>query len=183
MKMFKRLFLATLILVFLLTNSDAAPIGGTKDDATCAITVTVDDVAEWASDFAAIALANISSQSDSPEGSQTATLYTNADLNINADNTASSQLNTTDGGSSDVLVTEYKIEFDAAGATTGAAGAQGATYQTYDVFLSTTPAAVTHGLGDGEIDVTLYCRASNEGGIMADAGDYTATQTLTITWP
>jgi len=41
---------------------------------------------------------------------------------------------------------------------------------------------VTHVDGDGAVNVTLSAKASNETGNVANAGLYTATQTLTAAW-
>jgi hypothetical protein len=147
--------------------------------ATAAISCTVDDTMEWAANFADITIAaHIDTQASVVTGSGTATLYTNGNVTISADNTIAARLaNSTQG--TDVLVTEYRIEYDSDGIT--ATGGSTVDYDFYDTFLA-VPSAVTHVAGDGAVDVTLRVRASNRAGNMADAGTYTATQTLTASW-
>jgi len=151
-------------------------------DATCNVSVTVDGIMEWQSDFNDIALTTITAQGDTPEDSDSIRLYTNGNVSITAQNGVAARLDhdTTD----DTLVTKYKIAFDAAAGpdTYGTPGAKGATYQTYDQFLNGTAATVTHSTDDGSIVVTLYVQASNDPFELADAGDYSALQTLTAAW-
>ena len=145
--------------------------------ATCNISVTVSTIMEWAGNFAGISLTpSISGQADTPEGSQTQTLYTNCDLAISANNAAAAQLTST----TDSLVTKYKLSYDGDGSTeTG--GTDVVIWTDYDTFLSTA-SAVTHVSTDGAVNVTLYVQASNPNGEAADAGSYTAVQTLTASW-
>jgi len=146
------------------------------DPATCAISITVNTVMEWAGDFSNISLTAISGQADTPEGSQVQTLYTNCNLEISADTSTTARLSS----ATDVLTTKYKLSYDGDGVTaTGGTGV--ATWTDYSTFLSTA-SAVTHKDTDGAVDVTLYVQASNPGGRVADAGAYTATQTLTASW-
>jgi hypothetical protein len=145
-------------------------------DSTAAVSCTVDGVMEWAGNFADIDIAgHITAQATVVTGSATVALYTNGDVTISADNTAAARL--TQGA--DFLVTEYRLEYDGDGAT--ATGGSTVDYLAYNNFL-TAPSAVTHIGGDGAVDVTLRVRASNQVGNVADAGTYTATQTLTASW-
>ena len=76
-------------------------------------------------------------------------------------------------------MTEYKLEYDGDGdPDTGGATVD---WAEYDDFL-VVPSAVTHVTLDGAVNVTLSARASNATGTLADAGNYTATQTLTATF-
>lgn len=150
------------------------------DAAQAAVTVTVDEIIEWdatvnGGDFETIAIANITNQADTPSASKSLVLYTNCDVDITADNTATAQLTKT----TDTLVTEYKLEYDKNG-TNGTGGAT-VDWTLHNAFL-VTPSAVTHVTLDGAVNVTLFARASNDAGNVADAGDYTATQTLTATF-
>ena len=158
------------------------------DTAECDITITVDSIIEWEGlAFAAIDLdsqeSSISAQADSPEGSAAYTLWTNCNVELSADNTATAQL--TDG--TDVLVTKYKISTDeagvtATGATVAAVAASGSdTYTLHNLFLD-TPLAITHFNTDGNVEVTLEVEATNDADEVSDSGDYTATQTITATW-
>ena len=151
------------------------------DAATAAVTVTVDEIIEWApGNFAEIHLLTITNRGDAPEASQSLVLYTNCDLNITADNTTAGQL-IERVTSNDTLVTEYKLEYDKNG-TDGTGGAT-VDWTDYATFLKDAAAsAVTHVTLDGAVNVTLSARASNEAGTLADAGAYTATQTLTATF-
>jgi len=146
------------------------------DPATCDISVTVNTIMEWAGNFSNISLTAISAQADAPEGSQVQTLYTNCNLEISADNTTTARLSS----ATDALVTKYQLSYDGDGVTaTGGTGV--ATWTDYNTFLSTA-SAVTHVDTDGAVNVTLYVQASNPGGRVADAGAYSATQTLTASW-
>ena len=137
-----------------------------------------EDIMEWSGSFGDIALSSITSKDDVRTGSSTLSLATNGEVEISAD-VSSAQLTNTTGGSSDTLITEYKLSFDGDGSSN--TGAAGTAYQNYDVFLS-TPVTVTHILGDDEVDVTLSVRVQNPPGELADAGDYAATITLTSHW-
>ena len=152
--------------------------------ATCAISVTVSPVMEWAGNFAAgISLAAINAYTDTPTGSDNQTIYTNCNFNLDADQTATAQLSS----ATDTLVTNYRMTEDGdAVATTGATDGQCTTsgldsYVLYSSFLSTV-LPITHVDTDGAVVITLYAQATNPAGEMADQGAYTATQTLTAVW-
>jgi len=130
---------------------------------------------DWDSNFGPIALPNIASREQISEGSSSANLSIDGDVEISADNSAAAQLSS----ASDTLVTEYKLTFDGTGS--GTTGGAGTNYETYDRFL-TTAARVTHVIGDDDVEVTLYVKASNYVNDLADAGTYTAAQTLTVHW-
>jgi len=130
---------------------------------------------DWDSNFGPIALPNIASREQISEGSSSANLSIDGDVEISADNSAAAQLSS----ASDTLVTEYKLTFDGTGS--GTTGGAGTNYETYDTFL-TTAAPVTHAIGDDDVEVTLYVKASNYVNDLADAGTYTAAQTLTVHW-
>ena len=135
------------------------------------------DYMYWSSNFPAINVAaHITQLSTIVTGSSTATIYLNVDAEITADNGGAAQL--TSGSCN--LFTEYKLSFDGNGSgdTGGPAVADWASYNT---FLN-TPAAITFVSDDNDVDVTLEVRASNFPGQLADAGTYTATQTLTVSW-
>lgn len=130
---------------------------------------------DWDSNFGPIALPNIASREQISEGSSSANLSIDGDVEISADNSAAAQLSS----AGDTLVTEYKLTFDGTGS--GTTGGAGTNYETYDTFL-TTAAPVTHAIGDDDVEVTLYVKASNYVNDLADAGTYTAAQTLTVHW-
>ena len=166
-----------LIGIVLLLDSSVvwAPDPGDQP-ATCSISVTVNTIMEWAGNFSDIGLTAISDQADAPEGSQAQTLYTNCNLEIGADITTAARLSS----ATDSLVTKYKLSYDGDGSTlTGGAGVN--TWTDYNEFLSTA-SAVTHVNTDGAVNITLYVQASNPNGEVADAGSYTAVQTLTASW-
>lgn len=149
------------------------------DDATAAVTVTVATIGEWVGNFSTIVLSDITAQNSAPTGSQTAILYTNGDLDITADNTTGAQLAKT-GDLAQTLTTSYMLTDDGDGISlTG--GTNGTEYIEHDTFLS-GGYAITHVPGDGAVEITLNAKAENPTGEVADAGDYTATQTLTATW-
>jgi hypothetical protein len=175
--------LAIVLLIVILslgTNLAIAAPDPAFDAATAAVTVTVDEIIEWdntvnGGNFETIAIDPITNQADTPSASKSLVLYTNCDLDITADNSATAQLTKT----TDTLVTEYKLEYDKNG-TNGTGGAT-VDWTLYNNFL-TTPSAVTHVSLDGAVNVTLSARASNDAGNVADAGNYTATQTLTASF-
>lgn len=129
----------------------------------------------WDSNFGPIALPSITSKNQISEGSSSANLSINGDVEISADNSTAAQLSF----AGDTLVTEYKLTFDGNGS--GATGGAGTNYETYDRFL-TTAARVIHVTGDDDVEVTVHVKASNYANDLADAGTYTATQTLTVHW-
>jgi len=130
---------------------------------------------DWDSNFGPIALPNIASREQISEGSSSANLSIDGNVEISADNSAAAQLSS----AGDTLVTEYKLTFDGTGS--GTTGGAGTNYETYDTFL-TTAAPVTHVIGDDDVEVTLHVKASNYANSPADAGTYTAAQTLTVHW-
>jgi len=163
---------------------------GQNDFADCVITVTVLSIIEWeGEDFPNINLddhadAPMDARADAPEGTSTYTLWTNSNVAISSDQTATSQL--TDG--TDVLITKYKLSTPGGdgASTTGAtaldiAASFASTWTDHDEFLE-TPLAITHVNTDGGVEVMLSVQATNEADEVADSGDYTATQRLTATW-
>ena len=134
------------------------------------------DFMYWSGNFAPITLENIGNRDQVRQGSSQITLFTSGDAEISADNSGAAKL-TESGG--DSLCTEYKLDFDGDGGSK--TGGSMVDYTSYDSFLS-SPATVTHIPDDNDVQVTLYVRASNYTGQLADAGEYTATQTLTVHW-
>ncbi|UCC22440.1 MAG: hypothetical protein JSW23_11795 [Planctomycetota bacterium] len=130
----------------------------------------------WDDDFSPISLSNIQTKNQVRQGQSTTTLSTTGDAEITADNSTSARLN---GPGGDSLNTEYGLAFDGSG--TSETGGSSVAFTSYDLFLS-TPAYVTYVTGDNNVDVTLRVRASNYAGDVANAGTYTATQTLTVSW-
>lgn len=130
----------------------------------------------WSGNFSPIALGNIGNRDQICQGSSQVTLYTSGNAEISADNTDTARL-TKAGGAN--LYTEYKLQFDGDGVSQ--TGGSTVDFTRYDLFLS-SHATVTHISGDNAVQVTLYVRASNYTGQLADAGNYSATQTLTVHW-
>lgn len=133
------------------------------------------DFMYWESNFSNINLGNITTRDSNPGGNATVTLFTTGDAQISANNGTAAQLSY----GADTLVTEYKLTFDGNGSS--ATGGSTVDFTSYDSFLSPF-AAVTYVLDDNDVEVTLYVRVSNYAGQLADAGTYTATQTLTVHW-
>jgi hypothetical protein len=174
MKNLPRILLPVVLVLCLAPNLALAQPA--DDPATCDITVTVDPIMEWsAASYGPIALANITSTTDTPSGTADFTLYTNCNSEISADNTATAQLSS----ATDTLVTEYQLAFDGDGAS-ATGGTDVGSWTDYTTFLSTA-SAVTHVDGDGTAVITLSAQAST-GGSTPDAGAYSATQTLTVSW-
>ncbi len=134
------------------------------------------DFMYWSDNFSPITLETIANRDQVRQGNSQVTLFTSSDAEITADNSDSAKL-TEPGG--DCLYTEYKLDFDGDGVSK--TGGLMVDFTGYDSFLS-SPATVTHIPDDNDVQVTLYVRASNYTGQLADAGDYTATQTLTVYW-
>jgi len=130
----------------------------------------------WESNFGPITLANIATQNGFSEGESQVKLFTSGDAEISADNTNAARLT---GPGGDSLYTQYKLKFDGNGISK--TGGSNVKYTDYDSFLS-TPTYVTHILGDDDVKVTLSVMVSNYAGELANAGTYTATQTLTVHW-
>jgi hypothetical protein len=177
MKALTKILLVAL-LVMGLTNVALATPAAT--DATASVTVTVADIMEWSGNFSTIALANITAQATAPTSSQTTTLYTNGDVSITADVTGTEAQLALGTDPNQTLVTSYKLT-DAGDGTTTTGGTDETEYTGYATFIS-AGYAITHVAGSGEDVITLYAKAENPSGEVADAGDYTATQTLTATW-
>jgi hypothetical protein len=174
MKNLPRILLPVVLVLCLAPNLALAQPA--DDPATCDITVTVDPIMEWsAASYGPIALANITSTTDTPSGTADFTLYTNCNSEISADNTATAQLSS----ATDTLVTEYQLAFDGDGAS-ATGGTDVGSWTDYTTFLSTA-SAVTHVDGDGTAVITLSAQAST-GGSTPDSGAYSATQTLTVSW-
>jgi hypothetical protein len=164
---------------------------------TCLSTVIcADDYMYW-NNFVpnSISLSNISYRTDTSEGSAIITLNTSGNAEITADHGTAAQLTysgtRTNRTIKDTLVTKYQISTDgdgvhATGATAAAVSASHSDeWTTYDNFLTTAPLAITHVTpvhDDNDVEVTLHVQASNTDGKLADSGEYTATQTLTVHW-
>jgi len=191
MKNLTKLLLLGAICVAVITFTVELAFGApAADDATCDISVTVNEIMEWEpGNFPAIDLHThadgpITTRTGAPEDTADFTLWTNGDVALSADDTA--QL--TDG--TDVLITKYKISTDGDGSgTTGADGdavtaSHSDSWEDHDDFLDGSYAAlaITHVATDGGVEITLEVQATNEADEVADAGDYTATQTITATW-
>ena len=168
----KSLIIAVLCLILTVGVMAAVP---PDDMATCAVSVTVDNIMEWSANSPAIPLPTMTTQATAPTGTQSITLYTYDNVNIAADNTNASQLTNT----TDTLVTSYSLSYDGDGVT--ATGGSSVGYTVYSSFL-TTASVVKHIPLDGAVVVTLSVKAENDAGNVADAGDYKATQTLTVSW-
>ncbi len=144
----------------------------------CSSVLMSEDFMYWESDFASIVLADLTTQSQSENGSSNVTLFTSGDAEISADNSTTARL---DGPTGDYLITRYKLDFDGDGVTE--TGASEAVLTDYDQFL-VPPVQITHVADDNDVVVTLRVRARprNAANDLADAGTYTATQTLTVSW-
>ncbi len=179
----KKLSLVIVVIVIVCFIAHLALAAPPDDTATADISVTVDSIMEWAGNFTAIVLANMTSQAATPSDNETQTIYANCNFDISADNTIASELNS----ATDTLVTRYLLADDgdgsiATGATPGDKTASDiSTWTDYDSFLS-TPLVITHVDADGAVQITLSVQASNLPGNVADSGAYSAQQTLTASW-
>lgn len=165
-----------LAIAILLLGTQVTLAEPADDAATCNITCTVGDIMEWeAASFSAIDLGTITSVGEQKTGSSSLDLYTNGDVSITADNTATAQI--ASGGNT--LTTEYSLSYDGDG--TSDTGGSDVSYAAYDTFLG-SGSTVTHVAGDGAATVTLGVRATAPAADAPDSGSYSATQTLTAAW-
>jgi hypothetical protein len=141
----------------------------------CSSLLISQDFMYWESNFESITIPNITSRDAEEEGEGEATLFTSGDCEISADNSTTAQLSL----GLATLRTQYKLRFDGTG-TTKTGGPQ-VNFTDYDTFLS-TPASVTHVAGDDDVVVKLVVKVTNYADQLADAGTYSATQTLTVHW-
>lgn len=142
----------------------------------CLPLLTGADFMYWDGDFSPIELLNIGNRSQVREGSSFIILFTSGNAEISADNSDAARL-TEPGG--DSLYTEYKLEFDGDGVSK--TGGSTVDFTSYDSFLS-SPVSVTYVPDYNDVQVTLSVRVSNYPNQLANASDYTATQTLTVSW-
>ena len=134
------------------------------------------DFMYWESDFGPIVLPNLTTREGESEGEAEVNLFTTGDVEISADNTDTARLTKSGGGS---LYTAYKLKFDGDGVSE--TGGSTVSFTSYDSFLI-TPVYVTYVPDDNDVKVTLSVNAKNYNDQLADAGIYTATQTLTVSW-
>lgn len=141
----------------------------------CSALLMGEDFMYWESDFDPIVMDNITMQDGESEGEAEVNLFMTGDVEISADNTGTAQLSS----GTDTLITEYKLKFDGDG--TSQTGGSTVSFTSYDSFLI-TPAYVTYVPDDNDVNVKLSVKADNYIGQLANAGTYTATQTLTAHW-
>jgi hypothetical protein len=176
-KMKSYLSIAVLALFVLSPVPILAPAQPPPVSASCRITCTVDVSVEWSDiDFPPVELPDLTSENSRVSGSTSLVLYTNGDVTITADNSDTAQLSK---GTLHNLVTEYRLEYDAAGAAQ--TGGSTITWSDYDSFLNEA-STVNHIPGDGAVEVILSVRAAYDKNAPPASGDYTATQTLTVCW-
>jgi len=177
----KRVVLLMGLVLLLDANLVWAAPGNTP--ARADVTIDVAQIMEWLADFSAIDLDDITTQTSTSTGSGTATLYTNGDVSITANNTAAAQLKLgTDPNQT--LVTSYKLTDDGGSDDAGGTGGTDeGSYTVHSLFLKDSAAyAIIHAAGDGAVVIELHVEAKNEDGDVADVGPYSAIQTLTAAW-
>lgn len=178
----RNLFITLLVVTMLCLTAIVALAAPLPDDAEAVVTVTVEDIMEWADNFSPIEISPpITAQDHTPTGSGTATLYTNGDVDITADNVGTEAQLKLETDPNQTLVTSYMLTDDGGDGTGNTGGTDQVAYTDYTTFLS-SGYAITHVAGDGNDVITLNAMAANYTGELADAGDYSATQTLTATW-
>lgn len=179
------------VCIAVIVGLSVKPAFAVTDTATCAVTVTVDSFVEWDGNFTAIDLdaqeASISLQAHSPEGTSTFTMWTNVNTTLTADNVGTTAQLEEDGGGTDLLTTKYKLSADGDGSTTTGDTAASISSNGSDVFevhstFLTPGLAIVHIALDGATEITLEVEATNPADEAANAGTYSATQTITATW-
>jgi len=173
MKMTMTIGIAVLVTLLLATGARAG-----SDSQAMNVNLGVGTVAYWAGGFEGVTLSDFTFPTDRPESSSTQTFVTNGDVSITADNSDAAQLK--DGEKT--LTTEYRLTFDADGNGTET-GAPDTDYEDFSSFLS-SPALVNARQtdADGAVQITLHVRASGNGNTLPESGNYSAVQTLTVTW-
>ncbi|MHC4068833.1 MAG: hypothetical protein ACYS18_08690 [Planctomycetota bacterium] len=140
------------------------------------VTAYTADFMYWDSNFDPIVMANITTRDGESEGESELWLFTTGNAEISADNTDTAKLT---GPGGDSLVTEYKLRFDGDGSSN--TGGSTVSFTSYDSFLS-TPVSITYVPDDNDVNVKLSVKAKNYANEVANAGEYTAIQTLTVSW-
>ncbi len=141
--------------------------------ASCNITCTVADIAEWSHEsFPPIQL-DLTAKNNQTSGSSSLVLYANGDVEITADHSDTAQLSK---NSFSKLTTEYKLESD------NFTGNQSPTdWSNFDSFLG-NGTTIAHIPGSGAVEIVLSAKAVNDSGSPASPGIYQACQTLTVCW-
>lgn len=134
-----------------------------------------EDSMYWMGNFGEVSLGNLATQSDIKTASASVVLFTTGDCELSANRTIAARLS----GEGDNLITEYKLEFDGNGSSK--TGSSTVDYESYDNFIS-SPLIITHVSFDDQVSITLSVRARNNPNNIANAGNYSATQTLTVSW-
>lgn len=146
--------------------------------ATCNISCTVADIAEWSDTSSpTINPPELTTKNSQVSASPSLVLYTNADVKITANNSASALPGSPYGQRSKddnhKLVTVYKLEYDTADTIT--------VWSTYGSLLS-NDSAVKHISADAAAELTLSVTVSNNNIAIGDSGEHSATLTLTACW-
>ena len=155
------------------------------DDAVVSMTATVDSFAEWADPTPTIAAGDWTGSVDGTTISQVAedltvtealTLYTNVDVTLSQAGTANSGILT---NGVETLTTSYQMQgdVDTPDAAYKAAGAG-----VGEFFNASNTYTVTHVSGDGLYTINLLVQAESDDTQAEDAGNYTASVTITATW-
>ncbi len=155
------------------------------DDAVVSMTATVDGFAEWADPAPTIAAGDWLGSVDGTTISQVAedltvtealTLYTNVDVTLTQVGTANSGILT---NGAETLTTSYQMQgdVDTPDAAYKAAGAGAGEF-----FNASNTYTVTHVGGDGSYAINLLVQAESDDTQAEDAGNYTASITITATW-
>ena len=174
----KLLLLSAICIAVITFTAELAFAATDATDATCAIDCTVAGQLEWSDNFTAISIVEeLTEQNDQITGSGTTTLWTNGNVTLTTAGAAIAQLV---ADPEDFLVTEYQLEYDGDGVT--ATGGSTVAYALHSAFITGAGSAVTHFSTDGAVVLTLTVRASHDTDNVANADDYTATQTITATW-
>ncbi len=145
--------------------------------ATCNISCTVADIAEWSDTSSpTINLPELTTQNSRVSAGISLVLYTNGDVKITANSSASALPGSPYGQRSKndnhKLVTVYKLEYDTADTITA--------WSSYSSLLNNNSAA-KHISADGAAELTLSFTASNDSGAIGDSGEH-STLTLTACW-
>ncbi|HUT28641.1 MAG TPA: hypothetical protein VMX13_02530 [Sedimentisphaerales bacterium] len=171
MKLRRGLFI-TVSLVFVLSLAQSLVLAAPPlASATCNISCTVADIAEWSDNrLRAINLPDLTTHNEQVSHKSSLLLYTNGDVEISTDRRVSAQLSE---GNNDKLVREYILEYRAAGTTTAWSNCSS---------LLKNDSTVKHISCDEARDATFSLTFSNDSRVFGDSDGNSDTLTLTVSW-
>jgi len=144
--------------------------------ASCRISCTVADIAEWSeARFPDIDLGELTADNKQAIGETALVLYTNGNVTVTADNSNTAELSF----GPHALTTKYKLRYNRLGINQ--TGGNSTVWYPFDTFLKEST-DIVHTPTNGAVEVILSVEASVEEITPQNSGQYTAVQTLTVCW-